>query len=275
MSLSQNIRKLRLKKGMTQEQLAVVLGVSAQAVSKWETSETYPDGTLLVPVANALGVSLDVLFENKACSMQDISVRIRNLLSAVPRNQQFHLVRDLCWQIEKALFYSYIADGNGYSPDEINTRTMSSYISNNHGFTHISNGRAPFFSVFPEYADGFSEVIGDGEEMRKLFEALASPEAMRALLFIYRNQNNYVFEAEVMADACGIEDTKIQTVLHDFMELHLVYVDDDVELDGEKRTLYHTNQRHEIIALLLFAHELNYQDGYCLQADLRNKPYLK
>ena len=51
MSLSGNIRRLRLEKNLTQEQLAAKLGVSAQAVSKWETSETYPDGALLVPLA--------------------------------------------------------------------------------------------------------------------------------------------------------------------------------------------------------------------------------
>ena len=52
MSLSANIKRLRLEKNLTQEQLATKLGVSAQAVSKWETSETYPDGALLVPLAN-------------------------------------------------------------------------------------------------------------------------------------------------------------------------------------------------------------------------------
>ena len=79
MSLSQNIKKLRLEKEMTQEQLASLLGVSAQAVSKWETSETYPDGALLVPIANALDVSLDVLFDNKAYSMRDIKGYIKGI----------------------------------------------------------------------------------------------------------------------------------------------------------------------------------------------------
>ena len=61
MSLSQNIKRFRLEKEMTQEQLASLLGISAQAVSKWETNETYPDGALLVPIANALDVSADEL----------------------------------------------------------------------------------------------------------------------------------------------------------------------------------------------------------------------
>lgn len=51
MSLSQNIRKYRIEKGYTQEQLAAILDISAQAVSKWETSDTYPDGSLLIPLS--------------------------------------------------------------------------------------------------------------------------------------------------------------------------------------------------------------------------------
>ena len=80
MSLSDNIKRLRLARDLTQEQLATRLGVSAQAVSKWETSETYPDGALLVPLANELDASLDELFGNDSVSMADISGRIVKLI---------------------------------------------------------------------------------------------------------------------------------------------------------------------------------------------------
>ena len=89
MSLSQNIRKYRLEKDLTQEQLACLLGVSAQAVSKWETSETYPDGALLVSIAEILGVSLDVLFDHRMNSMEDISERIQRLIKDTPRESGF------------------------------------------------------------------------------------------------------------------------------------------------------------------------------------------
>ena len=46
---------------MTQEQLAAALGVSAPAVSKWETGSSYPDITLLCPLARALGTDVDHL----------------------------------------------------------------------------------------------------------------------------------------------------------------------------------------------------------------------
>ncbi|MCM1119010.1 MAG: helix-turn-helix domain-containing protein [bacterium] len=55
------IMELRKAKGLTQEQLAAALGVSAPAVSKWETDNSYPDITLLCPLARALGTNVDDL----------------------------------------------------------------------------------------------------------------------------------------------------------------------------------------------------------------------
>ncbi|MBQ8200184.1 MAG: helix-turn-helix domain-containing protein [Clostridia bacterium] len=60
--LSLNLRKLRLDKHMTQEQAAEQLGVSAQSVSRWETSATYPDVMLLPQIASLYGVLVDDLF---------------------------------------------------------------------------------------------------------------------------------------------------------------------------------------------------------------------
>lgn len=61
MKIGGRIVELRKAKGMTQEQLAAALGVSAPAVSKWETESSYPDITLLCPLARALGTSVDFL----------------------------------------------------------------------------------------------------------------------------------------------------------------------------------------------------------------------
>ena len=60
--LGSNIKKLRLATGMTQRQLAYRLRISVQAVSKWERGLTYPDVTLLGPIADLFCVTLDDLF---------------------------------------------------------------------------------------------------------------------------------------------------------------------------------------------------------------------
>jgi len=61
MTIGANIKRLRTEKGITQEQLSVAMNVTCAAVSKWERSETYPDITLLQPLAYYFGVTLDEL----------------------------------------------------------------------------------------------------------------------------------------------------------------------------------------------------------------------
>ena len=61
MSLGKVIRKYRKIRNLTQEEMAKRLGVTAPAVNKWENENSYPDITLLVPIARLLGISLDVL----------------------------------------------------------------------------------------------------------------------------------------------------------------------------------------------------------------------
>ena len=61
MSIGANIKRLRTTKNVTQEQLSVAMNVTCAAVSKWERGETYPDITLLQPLAYYFGVTLDEL----------------------------------------------------------------------------------------------------------------------------------------------------------------------------------------------------------------------
>ncbi len=61
LNIGTNIKRLRLARGMTQEQLAALLTVSTAAVSKWEAKNTYPDITMLAPIAEIFGVSIDDL----------------------------------------------------------------------------------------------------------------------------------------------------------------------------------------------------------------------
>ena len=60
------IARLRRERGMTQEQLAGRLGVTFQAVSKWENAAACPDIALLPELADLFGITLDELFGRKA-----------------------------------------------------------------------------------------------------------------------------------------------------------------------------------------------------------------
>lgn len=63
--IGKTIKRLRLREGLTQEQLAARLHLSGQAVSKWENEATFPDITTLPLLADCFGVTIDELMGYK------------------------------------------------------------------------------------------------------------------------------------------------------------------------------------------------------------------
>ena len=274
MCLSENIKRLRLAKKLTQEQLAASLGVSAQAVSKWETSDTYPDGALLLPLAKELGVSLDELFDNDTVSMADISNRIIRLIRHTVAEERFHVARDIGWQIQRGLFGIPAELETKYDPDEIKNQQNHSYILNDSGFTIISNGKEPFFSVFPQPTEGFGDFLCEKEVLQKIFAALSRTHTLDALIYLYHRTENYIFESTVLARDCKIPDGQIETVLSDLLMLRVIWRQ-EVAINGQKRTLYYSTPSHWLIALFLLAKEIQYRGAYALQSHGRTTPFLK
>lgn len=70
------IKSLREKKGITQAELATILGVSSKAVSKWETAKGLPDITLIEPLAKALSVSVMELMSGDTVINKNASANI-------------------------------------------------------------------------------------------------------------------------------------------------------------------------------------------------------
>lgn len=84
MNIGQKIKELRHENNLTQEQLAEQLGVSFQAVSRWENNTTYPDITLLPIIASMFNVTTDYLLDINSYKMKeeiDKVVEQDNLLS--------------------------------------------------------------------------------------------------------------------------------------------------------------------------------------------------
>ena len=69
MIFSEKLQILRKNKGLTQEALADKLGVSRQAVAKWEAGQVYPDITNLIQISDLMNVSVDYLVKDQDCSV--------------------------------------------------------------------------------------------------------------------------------------------------------------------------------------------------------------
>ena len=274
MSLSSNIKRLRLEKNLTQEQLATKLGVSAQAVSKWETSETYPDGALLVPLANVLEVSLDELFGNNSVTMADISSKIVKLIHNTEATERFNVARDIGWQIERGLFNCRMEIEKKYDPNEIKNQKNASYILDDNGFTIVSNGKEPFFSVFPQPVEGYGHFLNDKKDLQEIFAALSHESTMNALIYLYHKTENYVFEKEVLERDCAIQKEQLENVLGDLLTLKVIWMQ-KLTINGEERMLFYSRPNHNLLALFIMARQIGYKGAYSLKSHIRNTPFIK
>lgn len=70
-AFGKNIYSLRKERGWTQAELADRLGVTNQAVSKWETGESLPDSSLLLPLSELFDVTIDELFKGKRAESEE------------------------------------------------------------------------------------------------------------------------------------------------------------------------------------------------------------
>lgn len=97
-NIGDNLKQLRLQKGLTQEQLADVFGVSAQAISRWENNTSYPDITLLPGLSIFYNTSVDAIVGmdeiRKEETLRRIHGEINELVAGGEPEKAVTLIRD-------------------------------------------------------------------------------------------------------------------------------------------------------------------------------------
>ena len=102
-NLHDNIAMLRKKKGLTQEELGNLAGVSMQAVSKWENGGV-PDTILMPAIADALNVSVNALF-GRVATAADLEKALAQEIDACRNTVPFSKrAFELFWIMQRSLF---------------------------------------------------------------------------------------------------------------------------------------------------------------------------
>ncbi len=134
-NIAKNITVLRKSKGITQEQLALALNISPQAVSKWETNTSQPDMLTLPLIAEYFGVSIDYLYYGEDMVYDDIYEKV------------FRKVRDIPNQMSKEAYEDVLKifghAHHGITWGNLRTRDTAIYdepahISNENGISLLS-----------------------------------------------------------------------------------------------------------------------------------------
>lgn len=101
MSLGEKLLKLRKKKGLSQEDVADILHVTRQTVSKWETDQSMPDFDKVVPICNLYEISTEELFhDGVSVSKNEENIHIEDTIS----QQNYHRKKALFTTVAVTLY---------------------------------------------------------------------------------------------------------------------------------------------------------------------------
>ncbi len=93
LTLGENIRNLRREKNITQEDLAIIFGVSYQSVSRWENGTCYPDMELLPDMAEYFGITVDKLIgADKNAEQKEVNRYLERFQEAVSRGAVYECI---------------------------------------------------------------------------------------------------------------------------------------------------------------------------------------
>ncbi len=114
MEIGNQIKNLRLRRGMTQEMLAQHLGVTSQAVSKWERGAATPDIAMLPDISAFFGVTIDELFslsdEKRMERIQNMLWDVRYLNPVDVENEQRFLLEKARQEPENGAYHALLAE---------------------------------------------------------------------------------------------------------------------------------------------------------------------
>lgn len=281
--LSEHITELRKERGLTQEQLGQLVGVSAQAVSKWEKGGA-PDVELLPALADRLGVTIDALFGREAGEAVDFHQDAARWLHAVPKEQRFDQICRLFWTLTKNIVDEIIDIPDiGYLGHAVIMEEGSS-MAHHWAMSRVRLDPGlilglhaedlSFASVWPEPEDGYDAHFAPMDKYRALFGVLAQPGCLEVLEYLYsRPYRHYV--PETMAHALSLPVAEIRGLLDQLLELQILQKTELELVDGLTNAYSPRGEDSTLVPFLYMARCMIQAGGYLFNIGGTEKPMLR
>ena len=271
--ISNRIRDLRISRNMTQAELGQVVGVSMQAVSKWERGGL-PDIGILIVLADYFKVSLDELLGRtppNQCSVNDTVYQ--TVLHASPENT-FEQACDFCWSAVKGTTGIPDIEAMGYTSAR-SLENSRCRIATNDGIAYgILTDDFHMLSILPEPKEGFRAQIGNIEDYADLFRMLSDKDTLLLFQFI-GTRTQALFSMQLAVQETGISEFKVERIFDEFT--HRGWIAKEIaDTDSGALTLYRAFFQPSFIFFQIYAQELllNPRFWYLSSCSQRTKPLL-
>ena len=272
-NIGTNIAKMRKAKGATQEDLARAVGVSAQAVSKWENGGV-PDAELFPAIADFFEVTIDALFGREVMA-QNVEKALAEKITNTPEEERFQLGFDLCWVMERAFF----GETSGEHPlEEVHqeTRNTAAYstIQTDAGYTHMGiGGLTNFFFLMPEQ-EGLTQKLLEGVDYCSLFRDLGQDDLFNAFILCYKRAPRKSFTEQLLVRELGVTEERALEILSIMKKYGHIWTD-TIELDDRDMLVYRFMPQPHFMGFLVFAYDMiRRPNRFWYNSQNRSKPYL-
>ena len=257
--IGEQITRYRKALNMTQEELGKAVGVSTQAVSRWENGGT-PDVALLPAIADKLGVTIDALFGREGGQRLDIHETVAQWLAGVPIKERFDQLCRLNWTALKNMIagkgkfpeISYLENceiRNG-EPDRADLATAQVWLEG--GFmldVHAEN--MSFSSIWPRPEKGYEAYFASMDQYRTLFAVLSRPGCLELLEYL-NSQTSRLYVPEALAAALRMPLQEVETILQELLALHVMHKK-ELQLTDGLTTAYTLFQGTTLVPFLYMA----------------------
>lgn len=276
--LCESIARCRKQLAMTQEELGRRIGVSTQAVSKWECGGM-PDPALLPTLADALGTSIDALFGRDGGTYKRIEELLDAELARTPQETRIWRIYELCWAMAQSAMrneqhyghsVSHIINAMQLSPEQ--RENYIPFFRSCEGLWMISISEdRPFFILLPEPAGGYSATLPDTESYERLFAMLARPNRFRVLAYLECVERS--FTPGYLASKLSITAEEAEDALLDLTK-HAMCVADALDTEAGLTHVYSKRTNLNLLPFLVATNLIMNDQMEYLQFHTRNTPML-
>lgn len=239
--MNETILNLRKEAGITQEELASALHISAQAVSKWETNTCFPDTQILPLIADYFKVSIDYLFYGKDVVYDDIYDKVQEKTASYPQQskESYEEAHRLFAMAHHGITHGNLCIGG------VRMYDVPAHISDYNGLSLLSGKgygaiiTRDFFKNITQETLNFS---------RPIFDALAKPNVLEVVSAIVSMSD---ISRSEMQDKLKMNDQELQRALDEGISCGLII--ENVSKHKVLGKTYEISRKHHTCICILLA----------------------